>query len=375
MATLNTQSFTSIVGNAVAAIQGAATSLVDTTLGSVLRAVVEAFSGIALWLQAIAIQIAKLTRFATSSGSDADSWAADFGFYRLPAVAASGAVTFARFTNTQQAVVPVGTVVESGDGTLQFTVVADSTQSAYNSGLNAYVIAGGVSSCTATVNCSSAGVSGNVAAGIISVISGSIPYVDTVTNAAPFSNGSNAESDAAFRARFVDYLSTLAEATVAAVIDAVENLQVGASATVVENQAYGGGTQVGYFYVIVDDGTGNPSSTFLSNAYNAINAVRPIGTSFGVFAPTVLTANVNMTLTTASGYTHSAVVATVVAALQTYIAALEMGQSLPYSRLAQIAYDASPGVTNVTGVTLNSGTSDLVAGVKNVINPGTMTVS
>lgn len=55
---IQTQNFATIVGNAVTAIQGASKQLVDMTIGSVLRAFVEAVAAIALWLQGIALQIA-----------------------------------------------------------------------------------------------------------------------------------------------------------------------------------------------------------------------------------------------------------------------------------------------------------------------------
>ena len=93
---INTQSFGVIVQNAVTAVQGAARQLLDFTVGSVLRAVVEATAAMALWLQGIALQIASLTRFSTSNGPDADSWAADFNFPRLAAQAAQGSVIFSR---------------------------------------------------------------------------------------------------------------------------------------------------------------------------------------------------------------------------------------------------------------------------------------
>jgi hypothetical protein len=87
-----------------------------------------------------------------------------------------------------------------------------------------------------------------------------------------------------------------------------------------------------------------------------------------------------MTVATAAGYTHSAVVSTVQAALQSFISTLPRDPvsqtvTLPYSRLSQVAYDASPGVTNVTGITLNSGTSDLVGTSQQVIRAGTLTVT
>ena len=57
---------------------------------------------------------------------------ADFGLTRLPAVAATGQVTFSRFTNTLQAVVPFGSLVQTADGSQKFTVVTDATNSGYN---------------------------------------------------------------------------------------------------------------------------------------------------------------------------------------------------------------------------------------------------
>ena len=60
---------------------------------------------------------------------------ADYRFTRLAAVASSGQVTFARFTPTQKAVVPIGATVQSADGTQTFTVTVDTTNSAYNAGL------------------------------------------------------------------------------------------------------------------------------------------------------------------------------------------------------------------------------------------------
>jgi hypothetical protein len=47
---------------------------------------------------------------------------------------------------------------------------------------------------------------------------------------------------------------------------------------------------------------------------------------------------------------------------------------LPYTQLASIAYDVA-GVSNVTGILLNSGTSDLAATAKQKILAGTVSVS
>lgn len=372
---ITTQDFTTLVRNQVTAIQGAAKVLVDLTVGSILRAVVEANAAVILWLQGLILQLLAITRAATSSGADLDSWVGDFGLTRLAAVAASGQVSFARFTPSQQAVVPVGTTIQTGDGSQQFAVTLDTTNPTYSASLGGYVLAAGVASINVPVAAVTAGAGGNVSAGQINTLTQALPGVDTVSNAAAFTNGVDAESDAALRIRFIAFVASLSKATKGAVGYAITSLKQGVIYTLVENQQYNGTTDYGYFYVVVDDGTGSPGSTFLSNVSNAIDAVRGVSIRFGVFAPVVVTANAGMTITTAAGYDHNAVVALVVAALQSYINGLTLGQTLTYSRLAQVAYDASPGVTNVTAVTLNGGTADVSATSKQVIKAGTLTVA
>lgn len=388
---VTTKSFDQIVSDAVTMVQGAARALIDFTVGSVLRAVVEATAGVALWLQGVALQIAALTRFSTSSGTDADTWGADFGFPRLPAQAATDPVTFARFTPTAQATVTAaissgtdsngntiwtgGDVVQTADGTEQFQVIPDTTQAAYNATLNAYVLPPGTASITATVQATTAGASGNVSAGLITTIATAIVGVDTVTNAAAFTNGADAESDASYRARFVSFIASLSKATVLAVETATTDVQQGITFTLTENVAYSGAAQVGFFYEVVDDGSGVPPSPLLSTIANAVEAVRPIATTFAIFAPAVVSANVAMTVTAATGFTHTAVAAAVQSALQSFLNTMVLEEPLPYTKLAQIAYGASPGVANVTGITLNGGTSDLTTTNQQVIKAGTITIS
>lgn len=375
MASLQTQDWVTLVRNQVSAIQGYAKVLVDLTVGSVLRAIVEANAAVVVWLEGLLLQVLAITRAATSSGADLDSWVADFGVTRLPAVAATGIVTFSRFTTTQQVLVPVGATVQTADGTQQFTVTIDTTNPAYNAGLGGYVIAAGVGNVTVPVQALTAGAAGNAVAGSVSVIAGAISGVDTVTNTAAFTNSTDAESDTALRTRFIAYVASLSKATKNAVGYAITSLKQGLVYSLVENQTYAGATQYGYFYVVVDDGTGSPSSTLLATVANAIDAVRPLTSTFGVFAPVVVNASVAMTISTAAGADHAATALVVKNALTSYINALPLGTTLPFSRLAQVAYDASPSVTNVTGVTLNSGTADLTATSQQVIKATSVTVA
>ena len=374
MASLSTQDFTTLVRNMVAGVQASSSSLVNLTVGSVLRAVVESTAAVVLWLQGLVTYVLTLTRASTSSGSDLDSWMADYGFSRLAAVAATGQVTFSRYTNSAQAVVPFGAVVQTADGTQQFTVATDSTNAAYNVALGGYVLAIGVSSVTVGVVAVNAGTQGNVQASTINSIGQPISGADTVTNASAFANGVDAETDTAFRARFLLYIASLSKATKTAIGSAISSVQQGLSYIIVENYTYGGSYSPGFFYVVVDDGTRYPSGTLLSTIGNAIEAVRALSSTFAVFAPSVVTANVSMTVTTAAGYNHATVVGAVGTAIRSFINALPLAATLPYTQLAAIAYSIA-GVTNVSAVLLNSATSDLVCTNQQAVLAGTVTVA
>lgn len=372
---LSTKDFDSLVQEMVSNVQGFAKYLVDLTIGSILRAVLEATASVTMWIQGLILALLATTRAATASGVDLDSWVADYGVTRLGAVTASGNVTFSRFTPSQQAVVPVGALVQTADGSQQFSVNLDTTNAAYSATLGGYVIPVNVSSVTVTVTALTGGSAANVVIGGISSLAQAIAGVDTVTNSAAFANGEDAETDPNLRIRFISYIQSLSKATKGAVAFAIQSLEQGLTYTLTENEAYDGTYEPGYFYVVVDDGSGNPSDTLVSTVYNAIDAVRPLTVTFDVKKPSVETASVVMTIATASGYVHSAVVSVVTTALSSYINTLPLGTSLPYSRLAQVAYDASPGVTNVTGVTLNGGTADVTATAKQVVKSGTITVN
>ena len=372
---IQTKDYVTLVREQTTAIQGAARVLVDLTIGSILRAVIEANAAVTLWLQGLILQLLAITRAATSSGSDLDSWVADYGLTRLPAVNATGIVTFTRFTPTQQAVVQVGTLVQTADGSQQYAVVLDTANPAYNASLGGYALAAGGASVSVPVQALAAGSAANASVGSVSTMIQAVPGVDTVTNAAAFTNGSDAETDAALRKRFIAYVASLSKATKNAVGYAITSLKTGLTYTLVENTTYAGAAQPGYFYVVVDDGTGAPPSSFLSTVSNAIDAVRPLCSSFGVFAPVIQTAGVSMTIQTAAGYDHNAVVGLVSAALTSYINGLGLGNQLTYTRLAQVAYDASAGVTNVTAVLLNGGTADVTATNKQTIKAGTIAVA
>src|SRR5471030_1365712 len=140
MAAISWQGFTTYVNSSVAAVQSSARSVVDSTVGSLTLAWSQAVSGVALWLQAYIIQVLALTRAATSNGPDLDTFVADFGLTRIPAAFAVQTATFASYTYATQRTVPLGSLISTGPGGIQFMVTMDVTNSAWNAALQAYIL-------------------------------------------------------------------------------------------------------------------------------------------------------------------------------------------------------------------------------------------
>jgi len=372
---LSLQNFSTLVEGMAAAVQGAASSLLDLTTGSVLRAILEANASLALWLQWLVVQVLATTRLATSTGADCDTFGADFGFFRLPAVAAVGQVTFSRFTPTVAAFIPVATAVSTSGNAQSFVVMADPTNPAYSASMGGYNLAAGVASVTVQIAANVAGSAGNVQPGAITVISSALAGIDSVTNAAVLTGGIDAESDAAFKLRFGNYLASLSKATDLAIGAAITGVQQGLSYVISENIDQTGAIQMGHFVVTVDDGSGSPPATLLSTVQQAVDAVRPVGSSFAVQAPLVTPADVSLNLTLVAGASQQIAVAAVATAIEAYIASLGVGASLNFTRLAQLAYSASGSVINVSAVLLNGGTADLMPPLFGVVRTGTVTVS
>lgn len=417
MVSILTKNFATLVSDwaasAQASVARAGSAIVlEFTQGTIFLALAEAQASLGLWLQGEILRLLTATRLSTSKGIDVDTWTADYmpgatggqvlssgaTSPRLPASPASGLVTFARATPTNPAVVPVGAQLQSADGAMIFAVVADTTNAAYGAtvanGAPGYTIPAAVASLDLPVKFqfpsnyvagTYTGPVGNVQLGAITVLKTGISGVDTVSNAAAFTNGFLAESDAALKARFPLYIASLAKGTEGAIRYAVASVRQGISCQIWE-PGIGGFTTL---TVYVDDGTGNIPGNLLTAAqaaiYDPVIGVKAAGVLVNVLAATRTLANVTMVLTTAQGYDHNTVVAQVAAALQLYINSLKLGSvtnglidvasTLSYGKLYQIAFDASPGVIDVTGYTLNATTNDLVPAAGRVIKAGSIVVS
>ena len=370
---LQLQDFTTLIRNMAASVQGGASALIDLTTGSVMRALLEANASVALWIQWLIVQVLAQTRAATSNGTDLDSWVGDFSLTRLPGQASTTTAIFSRITPGLLASIPVGTQVKTADGTQTFAVLADATNAAFDATTASYTVAAAVASIALPVQALTPGSAGNVQAGLITMLASAIPGIDAVTNPNQAQSGMDPEPDAALRSRFANFIDSRSRATPTAIAFAIDSLQQGLSHVVTENIDPSGASSPGSFTVTVDDGSGAPPSTLIAAVWAAVDAVRPVGTQFAVQPPSVVIANVSLTLTV-SDTNKPAAQAAVTTALTSFINGLPIGAPLPLSRMAAVAYGAAGNITNVSGLTINGG-GDLVPLSTGIVMPGVISVN
>jgi uncharacterized phage protein gp47/JayE len=375
---LNLQTFTSMVQNSAASAQSACAQLLDFTVGSVLRALMEANAALGTWMQYLILLVLQTTRLATSTGTDCDTFVADFGLTRSPPTYATGTVVFSRFTSTTAASIAPGVQVKTLDGTQVFTVIADSTQTDWNATLGVYQLAAGAASGNATVQAVNVGSQGNVLAGTIGLLATAVPYIDTVTNLVPFTNGIDPQTDDALRSTFQNYIQTRSRATYDAIVYAVQSTQAGLTQYIQENTDASGNYAPGSFTVTINDGSGAPPQSLLQAVSASIAAYRPVGSSWAVQAPPINLVSVSLTITTNPTGNKPALLTPVQNAILAYIADLGIGATLSYTRIAAIVFGVDPSITDVTAFLLNGAIGDVSPTAMNgliVTNAASVTIT
>ena len=372
---LSLQTFSQLLQSMASAVQGASAQLIDLSAGSVLRAILEANASIALWMQWLIVQVLRMTRASTSAADDLDSWMRDFAFNRLPATASSGLVVFSRLVPSLGVFIPVGVNLKTADGAQVFTVIAGGSNQSWNAERNGYDLAPGTASASVPVSAQVPGLSGNVQADTITILASAVPGIDEVSNPAPTVGGLDAETDDAFRARFRQYLASLSRATVKAAEYAIATVQQGLHYVIQENVDSNGNRRPGNFIVVVDDGTGHPSQALMSVVASAVDRYRPVGSTFSVQAPTIISANIALNIAIAQGTSRQQVIADVGNGLMRYVNGLSIGAVLSITRIAQAAYQASSAVTNVFAITINGQDTDLTPGSLATVKANSVVVS
>lgn len=373
MATLDLKSLNAIVQRFAASAQASSKIVLDFSVGSILRAIAQGMGSVCLWLQAEIYKVLLTTRLSTSTGSDVDTFVNDFTVTRLGAASSSGFVTFSRFTPQGAITIPVGAQVQTADGSQEFTVIADASNPAWN-GTDGFLLPNGVSSIAVLVKADVPSEASNVSPATITVLRTTIVGIDTVNNTGAFTGGGDAERDDQLQQRFRLFINSLSKATGGAVGYALRSLQLGLQYTFTDNENYDGTARDGFFYVVIDDGTGNPSDATRDKAYVAIDLVRALGVDFAVFKPNVIQATLSAIVKVGNGYDANVVIGQVYQALSVYVNTLPLGETLYYSKAVQVAQDASPGVIAVLALTINSNRADVYATKRDVVKASLLTV-
>ena len=360
MSNIVLQNFKTLVANASAKVQASSTQLIDLSVGSVLRAILEANALLVLWMERVAMQILSATRLSTSTGADVSSFTADFNLIREPAVSATTMMTFARYSASQSATIALGTLVQTNDGTQKYSVTQDTTNHFWNIGLGAYLVPSGVSSASLPVVALTSGTGANVSIGAINLPADSIAGIDTVNNVSAVINGVDEESDSALKARFPLYIASLEAGTYRAIRSAILGVQQGLTYNIAVNQSEDGSFRPGHFVCTVDDGSGFPSSDLKIRLYSAIDSVRALTETFSVQSPYVLYASVAITIEVDATGNKPTLLSQVSNSISAYINGLSVGQKVSLSKIQAIAFSVDSSIVNVTNATINGHTFDLV---------------
>lgn len=224
------QQYQAAIINNMAASLGISTNLPQ---GDPLLAIAQALTAQLIYVQGQNQSILAASRAATATGSDLDSWMADFGYTRSPATYAWGPFQVTASTNLTPtggvSSLPFGTVVNSSDGTVSYTIIPQPSAAVTTTPAQTIALYGGTPPTSTTpggtytvyAQANNIGTVGNVAGGFINALASPVAGVSAVSNLSAVTNGAAAATDAAARAGFLNYIQSLSQATYGAVQSAI----------------------------------------------------------------------------------------------------------------------------------------------------------
>ena len=262
----------------------------------------------------------------TSWGEYLEMRAEEHGIFRRQAVKAKGRVTV-----SGNGTVPQGSVFQTSTGITFYTTKAASITQFGD----------------IPVECSTAGTTGNVKAGTITVIPMSIPGISSVTNADATYDGFDEEDDATLYNRLI--CKVRQPATSGNVNDYIEwaTSIAGVGHVTVVPLWNGNGT----VKVIITDSSGNPaSSNLLTQVSTTIETKHPIGATVSVVAPAILELHIELTPTKGKGNADAIKIL-----LNNYFTSRNFcGGKVSYAVIGKmIIDDESTNVTDYDSLTIN----------------------
>lgn len=305
-------------------------ALTDWNEGSTLDALVGAQAVLADELARVLIDLFAAQFVDTAEAAALDALALDrFGLRRKTATAARGTLSVGRGTATGLVAIPAGSVVSAtvSGRTRRFVTTSDVD------------LASSAASVSVPAEGEETGPGWNVAAGTITT-SVDLPTGLTVTNAAAFVGGAEAETDLAFRDRIRRYFATLRRGTVEALIAGAQNVGGVDFATV--DESFIAAEDGGYVAVYVGDPDARANDLLVAQVASELDAWRSAGVWVRVFAAQREELSITLAFQVVRGSDTSTMLGAIRAAAVAYAATLPIGAPLRLGMLLRHCLGVSP---------------------------------
>ncbi|MDR1821151.1 MAG: baseplate J/gp47 family protein [Oscillospiraceae bacterium] len=308
-----------------------------------------------------------------AQGQYLDYHARAAGLWRRPANTASGEVLITAVPGT---VVPAGFVVATPSNGLTASVLYRTTQEAEITGS---IDDSGNASAVVSVIAVSPGASGNAGIGTITLQAQPMQGIVSVTNSAPITGGTDAESDDSLRERLLDLrLSDISFTGCDSDYVRWAKEIPGIGNVVVIPEANGAGTVT----VVLLDSTGAPANTQLINdVYEHIvspgdrsKRLAPIGAIVTVTAPDTVTINLAAAVVLGDNQDLGTITQRVTSALEAYWTEAAADGEVRYSKIAGIL-SSTVGISDWSGLTVNGTSANVPIGDDEYPQAGTVTLS
>lgn len=364
--------FPSIVLSMINHAKATQSKLTDFNIGSVARTMIEA----------PAVEIDELYQQMFNGLMESIPVAIynSFDFDRLPATQANGIIRVTIASQGSNIVIPAGTEFASASLTVKFTSKTDTTITTGNTYADVFV------------SCSTSGVASNIAAACSFTMTPAPAGFVSASNAAAFTNGSDEETDDQRKWRFAEFIASLNHGTCAALLYGLKTASLTDAnglvteyvkhASVYEPYKLDNQQPIAWVQCFIHNGTSGASSNLITRAAavidgyydsngNPVSGWKAAGVKVDVAAATNVSVAVTATLTAAAGYSSSALITQVTAAIQAYLYGLDIGMSALRAEIISAAM-AIEGVYNFV---MSAPASDTTATYAQKIVPGTFTIT
>jgi uncharacterized phage protein gp47/JayE len=215
------------------------------------------------------------------------------------------------------------------------------------------------------------GVDGNVVAGTITVLTNAPATLTDVTNAAPFTGGSDPEDTEDYRLKLLKHLQNPGSSSPGDVKEWAEEVDGVETATVFVNDNMGA-AQAGHVTVrIAGPGGGVPGADVIAATQAKLDLEGIAIVTYHVTTFTAVSTNVTVDVTTSGTYTLGDVTPSVQNAIAAYINSLGVAETMMLSGIVDSVF----GLPGISDVVVSSPGTNQTTGATSKRTPGTITVT